>query len=350
MGEMTGKRRSASPYPPRVHPSHGALYYVYNNRWQLLVRGLEWNKQAAEAYAKAHGDTPMRGTFAELARDYLDEIGPDMAPRTRLDADAEIANLNKFFGRQAPHTIKPEHVGLYKRGRGKKARVRCNRELSRLRGVLAFGLELGWVRFNAAAGIKPWKERPRDRLISDEEYAAFRAFALAGGEGDRVCFACAELAYLTTQRRASVLAIALTDITADGVWFEPKKGGKRVLVRWTDRLRAAVEAARTIRTTRLTITAHDALIKVTRLSAWLLCTRRGKPYTDSGIKGMWNRLQVRWQAAGHERFHFHDTRARGISKLKEQGRQAREISGHKNEGTAERVYDRRKTSSGDAVE
>jgi len=334
---LTGRRRTASPYPPRVHAKHGALYYVVRGKWEQLVRGTEWNAAAAQTYARRIGTPAPAGTFGALAAEYLEEHGPDMAARTRADALAEIERLNRVFGRMRPGAIKPEHVGQYKRLRGKVARVRCNRELTRLRQILAFGLETGWVAHNAAAGIKPWRERPRDRLITDEEYAVFRTFALAGGEGDRVCFVCMELAYLTTQRRAAILGLRLADLSDEGIAFAPMKGGERVLVRWTERLRAAVDLAKSVRT-------------VARLSAYLICNRRGKPYTDSGIKAMWNRLQVRWQAAGHERFHFHDLRARGVSKLKEQGRQAREISGHRTEATAERVYDRRRVRKGEAVE
>ena len=61
-------------------------------------------------------------------------------------------------------------------------------------------------------------------------------------------------------------------------------------------------------------------------------------------------LQLAGQESSHERFRFHDTRARGISKLKEAGPQAGQISGHKTEQTAERIYDRRKERTGDAVQ
>jgi site-specific recombinase XerC len=336
---MTGRRKTPSPYPPRVYLKHGALRYVDPaGKWHTLKRGAEWDKAAATEYAKHLIEKPPRGTFAALAADYRESPAwDDLAPRTQADAKEEIRRLNLFFGRMDPAKILPEHVGTYKQERGKTARVRCNRELSRLRAILAYGLESGWVKFNAAQGIKPWKERPRKRLVSDEERAAFRDFAHQHGEGSRVCLAAMWLAYLTTQRRASVLAIRMDDLTDEGIRFEALKGGNQVLVRWTDQLRAAVDYAKAVRPVR-------------RLSKYLLCNRKGKPYTDSGIKAMWNRLQVAWQRAGHERFTFHDSRAMGISKLKEQGRQAREISGHRNESTAERIYDRRRVRSGDAVE
>ncbi|MBI2312094.1 MAG: hypothetical protein HYU77_06310 [Betaproteobacteria bacterium] len=73
-------------------------------------------------------------------------------------------------------------------------------------------------------------------------------------------------------------------------------------------------------------------------------------HTEQGFKTLWNRLQQAWAKAGHARFTFHDLLARATSKLKTQGRQAQEITGHRTEAPAERVYDRRKIRSGKAVE
>lgn len=336
------RKDPSCPYPPRVYPKHGALYYVPKGTedWIFLIRGLEWTKEAAGAYAKHFAAQPLFNSFAYLCELYKQSpYWDDMAPRTQGDAaEQEIPHLCKFFGRMLPRAITPMMVGEYKLGRGKKARVRCNRELSRLRAILAFGLEGGWVDYNAAAGIAPWKEKHRTRNVEKDERERFRDFALAGLEGDRVAYITMDIAYLTTQRRTSVLNIRLEDIEERrGIWFAALKGGKRVLVRWTDRLRAAVDAAKTVR-------------PVARLSPYLICTRKGTQYTDSGIQSMWGRLQVKWKEAGNNRFTFHDSRAMGISKLKGDGRQARDISGHKTESTAEAIYDRRSYSEGDAVE
>jgi len=74
---------------------------------------------------------------------------------------------------------------------------------------------------------------------------------------------------------------------------------------------------------------------------YLIGNRQGQRYTDSGFKAMWNRLQVAWQVAGGTRFHFHDLRARSVGKLKADGCQAKDLTGHTTEATADRIYDRR---------
>jgi site-specific recombinase XerD len=286
-----------------------------------------------------------------LAAEYLEELrrDPIVAPRTKADAQEHIKILTWVFGRMRPKDIRPEHIGTYKRKRGAKARRRCNQELSRLRAIFAYALETGWVTSDPTAGIKPWKEYARTRFIDDVEYEAFKEFAHAHGEGSRVARAAMEIAYLTTQRRADILAIKLEHLTETGIVFEQAKSRRfardkhdddavtRVIVRWTPKLRQALADAKNVRS-------------VTRLSPYLFCKRNGQPYTVNALKAFWQRLQVAWEKAGNRRFHFHDLRARGISKLKEQGRKASEISGHKTESTAERIYDRRKQIIGDAVE
>lgn len=262
----------------------------------------------------------------------------ELSPRTLADNRTEAQNLIGFFGRMRPRDVKPLHVGEYKRLRGGQARVRCNRELSFLSAVFAYGLENGYVLQNPTVGIRHHRERPRTRLVSDDEWREFYAFAQTQGRGARTVVAIANVAYLSNQRREDVLDLHLSQLQEEGIAFSQKKGGEavRVLIEWTPTLREAVEYAKSLRR------------KITSL--YLFCSRRGQPYTDAGFKATWNRVQIRWHEAGRERFTFHDLRAKGISKMKAQGRKASEISGHMTESTAERVYDRRRLRKGKAVE
>jgi hypothetical protein len=175
------------------------------------------------------------------------------------------------------------------------------------------------VRFNAAAGIKPWKQRPRDRLVSDVERGAFRIFLddETRTEGQRVCYAAIWLSYLATQRRIRCWAIRLEDITDEGIRFAAVKGCTEVQVPWTEQLREAVSCAKSVR-------------KAALLSTYLLCNgRTSKPYSDSGIKAMWSRLQVAWQQGGHEP--STTMRAAGDKQAEGEGTAAPEISGHRYE-------------------
>ncbi len=58
-----------------------------------------------------------------------------------------------------------------------------------------------------------------------------------------------------------------------------------------------------------------------------------------------------WAAARNPRFTFHDAgRAQGITKLREDGRVASEVSGHMQEKTVNKVYDRRTFRKAKTVE
>lgn len=57
-----------------------------------------------------------------------------------------------------------------------------------------------------------------------------------------------------------------------------------------------------------------------------------------------------WCDEGNERFHFHDLRAKAITKMVDDGRQARDLSGHKSDAMITKVYDRRKIKRTKAVE
>ena len=50
-----------------------------------------------------------------------------------------------------------------------------------------------------------------------------------------------------------------------------------------------------------------------------------------------------------ESFHFHDLRAMAISSMKAQGRDAKELTGHKSDQMPDRVYDRRRIRKTKAV-
>ena len=79
----------------------------------------------------------------------------------------------------------------------------------------------------------------------------------------------AEVAYLTGQRREDVLGLPLRNVRDDGILFEQKKsnGEMRVLVEWTEALRAAVAKAK-------------ALPRPVS-GLYLICNRRGQPYTPT---------------------------------------------------------------------
>ena len=82
---------------------------------------------------------------------------------------------------------------------------------------------------------------------------------------------------------------------------------------------------------------------------YVFCNRVGQPYTALGFMALWNRLQIAWEQAGNERFHFHDLRAKAVTDMIDEGRKASELTGHRDEQTPAKIYDRRSTRKSPAV-
>lgn len=61
---------------------------------------------------------------------------------------------------------------------------------------------------------------------------------------------------------------------------------------------------------------------------YLFCTRQGQPYSDTGFKAMWNRVQIKWAVQGGQRFTFHDIRAKALTDAKRLGMDAQSLAGH----------------------
>lgn len=83
---------------------------------------------------------------------------------------------------------------------------------------------------------------------------------------------------------------------------------------------------------------------------FLVCNQQGQAYTDSGFKAMWGRVVSARGEKGNIRFTFHDLRAKTITRMLEDGRQARNLSGHTSDAVVKKVYDRRPIRRSKAVE
>lgn len=132
-----------------------------------------------------------------------------------------------------------------------------------------------------------------------------------------------------------MLRLQRNQLTPEGILFEKRKKGAATLVRWTPRLRRYIKAA---------LAMPSSITPM-----YVIHNQRGQPYTSQGFKTFVHRLMKTWESQGNERFTFHDLRAKAVTDMIERGRKASELTGHRNEATPARVYDRRRVRKADAV-
>ena len=340
---MVGRRKIASSLPPRLYEYRGKrmnTYYTITHENTRINLGHDLLAAKRKLLEIEEGRTIV-GSIGELIDDYLKELrrlvtAGKRGQRTLGDREIEARNLKAAFGKMPPSALEPHHVwGYLHKYRGVQAPVRANREITFLQSVFARAREQGVLRVNPCVGVARNEEFPRERLVSDRELREFCKMAWRKSDpGKRVALAAA-IAYLTGKAQGQILRLHRNQLTGEGIHFGKRKKGAATLVRWSQRLKTYVDAA----------LAMPSIID----SMYVIHNRQGSPYTSRGFKTFWQRLMKEWVAAGNERFTFHDLRAKAATDVIERGGRASDLTGHRNEATPARVYDRRKIRKSDAV-
>lgn len=184
----------------------------------------------------------------------------------------------------------------YVDARSGSSRSRANHELRYLRRLFGWAAERDLIPANPARGVKILRVPPRQRYVSDGEYADFLAHA-----GARYPYLApvAELAYLCRLRLSEVCDIQRTDCRDDGLFAARRKGSKDALTGWTPRLRAAVDYASSL---------HGPIAGL-----WLIPSPSRGRMAESTIQTAWQRSMTAWAALGNARFTVHDLKRKGVS-------------------------------------
>lgn len=335
---MIARRKTNLHLPPRMYLYDGRkrkTYYTITATNERINLGHDF-QEAKRRLLEIEEGRPVAGTMAELIERYMREVSPKKAPRTHKDEISSAERLKTIFGKMKPADLRPVHVAKYLDMRGQTAPVRANREKALLSHMFSLAMRWGIVDNNPCRGVARNTETPRDRFVTDDELNAFCAFAESISDTGRMLSLTARLAYLTGQRRGDLLKLRLDQFVEDGILITQSKTRAKVLIEWTPALRDCVASLR-------------ALPRPVS-GMFLICNRSGQIYTDSGFKAMWGRVMAAWGELGNERFHFHDLRAKAITRMVEDGRQARDLSGHKSDAMVNKVYDRRSIKRSKAVE
>ena len=190
--------------------------------------------------------------------------------------------------------MKPKHVAaIMDAWRDKPAMA--NRLSTVLKLAFNLAVRAGQCDSNPVTSIAPNASNKRTRYLSDQESQAIWTAA------PPALRCIMDLAYLTGQRIGDVLAIRQLDLTERGIEIDQDKTGKRLTIRWTPDLRAAVDAAKTLHSTAKLI---------------LLAQRNGKPRSYSGVRDLWDRACLR---------------AKAITDARKQGLNPQHLAGHTTE-------------------
>lgn len=254
-------------------------------------------------------------TFRYVADRYRSEVVPTKAPATQKDNARELTQLIDYFDDPPTplESIEPSHVRNYLNTRGKKAKVRANREKALLSHIWNWARDQGYTALaNPCAGIKGFTETGREVYVEDD---MFNAVWEKGGQPLRDAM---DLGYLAGQRVADTLKMDERDVR-DGFLHvaQGKTGAKR-------RIEIVGELATLL--ARIAARKTGLVVRSTRL----VIGDNGRPLTYSMLQGAFYRAR---EAAGIEpkAFQFRDLRAKaGTDKADATGdiRQAQQQLGH----------------------
>jgi integrase len=308
------------------------------------------------------------GTFAELAEQYMNlwakrrkKLSSVKEDQRQIDADL----VPRWGQRRAREISKQDVIRLLDAIVERGSAVQANRTRALLTKIFNFGLERDFVFSNPAlAARKPTLEKPRDRVLDDEEVQRFwealeRMNPLIAGSF--------KLKLLTAQRDTEIRHMRWSEIQGD-VWTVPAartKNGREHRVPLSPQARkvlrecrmAAAEGAKAMADAKDSIEATSGLPNRSRdlnriaeakeraqaaeESDWVFASysargRKGRPI------GKTHRAAVRIQEmADLRRFTSHDLRrtaATGMEKLRIDPHIIGKVLNHSDRSITERVY------------
>lgn len=321
MGRTRSKHKHLAKYP-RLQMK-GAMYYYASSggdrQWIKLSTDFE---EAKALWAKHEAGIDETGLFSSLAARYLKDCMGTLAANTRKQYTCQAGVLTAVFGKMALSAIKPPHIAQYLDTHPSK--TSANNEIMLMSSMYEKALRWGWCDLNPCKGIRRNAIKKRDRYITDAEFIAIRA---AAPDYIKVIL---DLGYLTGSRITDIFNIKMQDVTADGLWIQQKKTGKRLLFQITPELNAAITAAKDLGRDRRVRTMH------------LVCNKQGKQVKYANFRKIYAELCA---SLNIENVHFHDIRAKSATDAKKLGEDFQALLGHSNRATSEGYVKARETDS-----
>lgn len=239
----------------------------------------------------------------------------ELAESTEADYQKHLASLRPVWGQVRWSDFDAPAIVRWQDARGAQSVTQCNRELTVLTQVSRLAGQQGVLKDNPMRFIDRLRERPRDRFVTDAEFAAVFA------QGIPIVRAAMFIAAITGLRQGDILRLRRADFGKDGLLVKTSKTGKALLFGWTDGLRQAYEMGTELRDFA---SLH-----------WLV-TEDGKAYTSSGFRTLWHRAMVKATKDGAiAGYTFNDLRAKAGTESRDW-----QLLGHLDQKTFQRVYNR----------
>lgn len=318
---------------PRLHHSGLPKYCYRDKRGRLFMLHPSGDKLRRQSYPDLDallaawrttwGDSARKGaaTVGDLLDAFLAALPArvkrsDLAAGTMADYARCVASLRPVWAQVRIEDVDVPMLYRWRDARGEDARVRANRERTVLFEAFKPAVRTGVIKDNPVRFLEPFKEKPRDRYVTDAEFMA--VFNVA----PPVVQAAMLLAAVTGLRQGDILRIRRADFDADGLTVRTGKTGKALTFAWSEGLRRAVLAA---------VGARDFVPLI------LLATERGSAYTPDGFRSLWHKAYAKALTANPDmpRWTFHDLRAKAGSESRDW-----RILGHSDRRTFDRIYNR----------
>lgn len=275
------------------------------------------------AWRVTYGEAAQTG--GDTVGDWLDALQVDVLARveagelsegTGTDYRRRIGWLRKVWAEVRLDDVDVPMLYRWRDARGENGKTQCNRERTCLNEAFQLAVRRGRLADNPVRFLEPFREKPRNRYVTDAEFNAVYQHATP------IVRAGMLLAAVTGLRQGDLLRIRRADFTDAGLTVQTRKTGAGLVIGWSEGLRRAVVEA---------VGTREFIPLV------LLATERGQQYTGDGFRTLWHRAMIAAREADPalKRFTFNDLRAKAGS----DGRDW-QLLGHMDRRTFERIYNR----------
>lgn len=331
--------------PRCVHEKHGSYYLVKQNRWTRLCPVKDGLAGIYKALASLMTETEARDDrMPAVVAQWQTEIGAGHSKKARDNEAYMLREISNGFADFRAIDVRPSSVIKFLKQFRSMPRTH-NGYRAMLRELMRFAEACDYrdPGTNPVDSVPTMTLKARSRYITDSELRRIKVGAIyakphpvtghkfRNRSGLMLC-ALVDLAYLTGQRIGDLLTLKWSQVSQAGILFEPSKvehsTGVKVLIEWTPKLRAVV--------------ARLKELKRADITAYMVTTQTGQPFTYSGASSAWKRAVKR---AGVRGVTFHDLKAKALTDVDgERGiGEAQKMGGHSTQSqTAD--YVRHKTA------